>query len=183
MNLIQTILFGLSLCADCFAVSVCSGVTLRDVRIRDVAKVAVSFAVIQTSFLIAGWGAGALFAGLVEKIAHIIGFLLLFYVGSSMAVEGIRGEDEGKNLNGWKNIILGGIATSIDALAVGISLNLTGQDWAETFPQAVSVFVFTALSVVIGIPGGQKIGTKAGHLAEIAGGIVLIGIGLSVLLK
>lgn len=180
--ILQTILFGLSLCADCFAVSLCSSVTLKKVEAKTIAKVALSFAAIQTAFLLTGWAFGYMLAGLFEKIAHSIGFMLLLYVGGSMLVEGIRGEEEEKDLNGWKNIILGGIATSIDALAVGISLSMAGQNWSETFPEALSVFVFTVLSVIVGIAGGKTIGEKVGNWAEIIGGIVLIGIGIAILL-
>ena len=182
MELLQTLLFGLSLCADCFAVSVCSSVTLKQIRFGSVAKVAVSFAVIQTGLLLAGWAFGSLMVGYVERLAHIIGFLLLLYVGGSICIEGFKGESEQRDLNGWKNVILGGIATSIDALAVGISLSMAGQDWGATLPEAISVFVCTTLSVVIGIPFGKKIGEKVGRIAEIAGGFVLIGIGISVLI-
>lgn len=99
-----------------------------------------------------------------------------------MCIEGFKGESEQRDLNGWKNVILGGIATSIDALAVGISLSMAGQVWGATLPEAISVFVCTTLSVVIGIPFGKKIGEKVGRIAEIAGGFVLIGIGISVLI-
>ena len=181
MELLQTILFGLSLCTDCFAVSVCSSITLKRMNAGNVAKVAACFALIQTGLLLAGWAFGSLLAGYVEKLSHIIGFLLLIYVGGSMCIEGFKGEGEQRDLNGWKNVILGGVATSIDALAVGISLSMAGQSWAQTFPEAVSVFVCTAASVGVGIPFGKTIGEKAGHIAEIVGGLVLIGIGISVL--
>ena len=188
----------ISLCADCFAVSLCSGVTLKKIEFRSVAKVAAAFAVIQTGLLVLGWLLGSAVAGLVFKAAHIIGFLLLLYVGGSMLVEGIKGEEEVKNLDGLKNIVLGGIATSIDALAVGVSQSLaTGvskslvegvsqspaSQQADSFiTLAVSVFVVTAASVVAGIAGGKVIGRKFGRWAEIAGGLVLIIIALRILL-
>lgn len=176
------ILFALSLCADCFAVSLCSSVTLKTVSWKDVLRVALAFAVIQTGLLLAGWAFGSFLAGLLTKIAHIIGFLLLLYVGGSMFIEGIRGEDEVKDLNGLKNVIIGGIATSIDALAVGVSLSMDPKPWDEVMPMALAVFAVTALSVVAGIFGGKTIGSKAGRWAEIAGGLVLVGIGVSILL-
>ena len=176
------LVFALSLCADCFAVSLCSSVTLKTVRWKDVVRVALAFAVIQTGLLLAGWAFGSLLAGLLTKIAHIIGFLLLLYVGGSMFIEGIRGEEEVKDLNGLRNVVLGGIATSIDALAVGVSLSMDSKPWGEVLPLAVAVFAVTALSVVAGIWGGKTVGSKAGRWAEIAGGLVLVGIGVSILL-
>ncbi len=182
LTVVSALIFALSLCADCFAVSLCSSVTLKSVRWKEVLRVALAFAVIQTGLLLAGWAFGSFLAGLLTKIAHVIGFLLLLYVGGSMFIEGIRGEDEVKDLNGLKNVIIGGVATSIDALAVGVSLSMDSKPWNEVMPMALAVFAVTALSVVAGIFGGKTIGSKAGRWAEIAGGLVLVGIGVSILL-
>ena len=182
MEIWEAILLAASLCADCLAVSLCSGVTLRSVRWREILGVALAFAVIQSGLLLAGWAFGYLFVGLVEKISHIIAFLLLLYVGGSMLIEGIKGEAEVRDLSSWRNIILGGVATSIDALAVGVAQSMEGADWPAFLPLLVAVFVITALSVIIGLRGGRAIGARFGRWAEIAGGLVLIGIGGSVLL-
>lgn len=171
-----------SLCADCLAVSLCSGVTLRSVRWGHVLGVALTFAVIQSGLLLAGWAFGHLFVGLVDRISHIIGFLLLLYVGGSMLVEGIRGGEEARDLNGWRNVLLAGVATSIDALAVGVAQSMADVTWEGLLPLFVSVFVITALSVVVGLRGGSALGTRFGRWAEVIGGSILILIGISVLL-
>ena len=181
MGIWEAILLAASLCADCLAVSLCSGVTLRSVRWREILGVALAFAVIQTALLLAGWAFGYLFVGLVEKISHVIAFLLLLYVGGSMLIEGIRGEAEVRDLSSWRNIVLGGLATSIDALAVGVSQSMDGVDWQSFLPLLIAVFGITALSVVVGLRGGSAIGARFGRWAEIVGGAVLIGIGVSVL--
>lgn len=181
MEIWEAILLAASLCADCLAVSLCSGVTLRSVRWREILGVALAFAVIQSGLLLAGWAFGYLFVGLVEKISHIIAFLLLLYVGGSMLIEGIKGEAEVRDLSSWRNIILGGLATSIDALAVGVAQSMDGADWPGFLPLLVSVFAITALSVVVGLRGGRAIGARFGRWAEIVGGLVLIAIGISVL--
>ena len=181
MGIWEAILLAASLCADCLAVSLCSGVTLRSVRWREILGVALAFAVIQTALLLAGWAFGYLFVGLVEKISHVIAFLLLLYVGGSMLIEGIRGEAEVRDLSSWRNIVLGGLATSIDALAVGVSQSMDGVDWQGFLPLLIAVFGITALSVVVGLRGGSAIGARFGRWAEIVGGAVLIGIGVSVL--
>lgn len=181
MELIKAILLAVSLCADCFAVSMCSAVTLKQIDFKSIAKVALAFAVIQAGLLWAGWEFGNVFVGMISKISHIIGFLLLLYVGGSMLLEAIRNKEEVKNLNGLKNVIIGGIATSIDALAVGVSQSMAGVLWSQFIPLLISVFAVTALSVVTGILGGKKLGKKFGRGAEICGGIVLVGIGVSVL--
>lgn len=182
MTIIEAILIAVSLCADCFAVSLCSSVTLKQIRWGSVLKVALAFAVIQTGLMFAGWAFGELFVGLIEKVSHIIGFLLLLYVGGSMLIEGIKGEEEVKDLNGLKNVIIGGIATSIDALAVGVAQSMAGCNFKGVLPLLVSVFAVTALSVIAGIWGGKNLGHRFGRWAEIAGGLVLIGIGVGILL-
>lgn len=181
MEIWEAILLAASLCADCLAVSLCSGVTLRSVRWREILGVALAFAVIQAGLLLAGWAFGYLFVGMVEKISHIIAFLLLLYVGGSMLIEGIKGEAEVRDLSSWRNIIIGGVATSIDALAVGVAQSMEGGDWPAFLPLLVAVFAITALSVVIGLRGGRAIGARFGRWAEIVGGVVLIAIGVSVL--
>ena len=181
--LFQVILFGMSLCADCFAVSLCSGVTLRSSRWKDILTVALVFALIQTSFLFLGWALGHAVVAYVIKIANWIAFLLLLYVGGSMFIEGVRNKSEARDLSSFRNLIIGGVATSIDAFSVGVSMAMGGDAIGEILPKAVSVFVFTVLSVIAGIAGGKKIGSHAGPVAEIIGGLVLIGIGLSILLK
>ena len=181
MEIWEAILLAASLCADCLAVSLCSGVTLRSVRWREILGVAFAFAVIQAGLLLAGWAFGYLFVGLVEKISHVIAFLLLLYVGGSMLIEGIRGKAEVRDLSSWRNVIVGGVATSIDALAVGVSQSMNGSNLQGFLPLLIAVFAITALSVVIGLRGGRAIGARFGRWAEIVGGAVLIGIGVSVL--
>lgn len=179
--IIVTTLFALSLCADCFAVSTCSSVTLKEVRWNTVAWIAFVFGVVQAGLMVIGWAFGDLFVGYIEKIANIIGFLLLLYVGGSMIKEAVGGECETVNLNGLKNVILGAIATSIDAFAVGISLSMDKESPSDLMWKAVAVFICTFLSVVAGMFGGHKIGHRFGKMAEIVGGIVLIAIGLNIL--
>lgn len=181
MGVAESILVAVSLCADCFAVSLCSSVTLKEIRRKQLSLVALSFAVIQSSFLLAGWLFGSFLAGFVERIAHIIAFALLAYVGGSMLVEGIRGEENARDLSSLRNIIVGGVATSIDALAVGVSQSVAGQVWSGFVPLLVSVAVVTAVSVVAGINGGKVIGGRFGRWAEIAGGTVLAVIGIGML--
>ena len=188
--ILNAILLGISLCADCFAVALCSSFTVsrEEVR-RKVWTIAVVFAVIQTGLFLAGWGVGTMateliseYVGHFEKVAHVIGFLLLLYVGGEMFIDGIRSKSEHLNLSGLRSIILGGVATSIDAAAVGLSMAMDSAPWAEIWPIALSVFVFTLLSVVVGMLSGSFVGRKLGYSARIVGGLVLIGLGINILL-
>ena len=191
MNIvISAILLGISLCADCFAVALCSSVTVsrEEVR-RKVWTIAAVFAVIQTGLFLAGWGLGTLatdlisaYVGHFEKVAHVIGFLLLLYVGGEMFLDGVRSKTDHLNLNGFRSIVIGGVATSIDAAVVGLSMSMDEAPWADIWPIALSVFVFTAISVVVGMLSGSFIGRKLGYSARIVGGLVLIGLGVHILL-
>ena len=182
-DIILAFALAVSLCADCFAVSLCSGVTMKGVTRKKVLLVALVFGVVQAAFLFAGYFFGDLFVGYVEKFAHWIGFLLLLYVGGSMILEAIRGEEEARDLNGIRNILVASVATSIDALAVGISLSMDMEPVRSALLKAVAVLIVTVISVVAGIVGGRKIGTRFGRGAELFGGIVLILIGLNILLN
>ena len=189
-GIIDAILIGISLCADCFAVSLCSSflVPKEELR-RKVALVAAVFAVVQTGFFLGGWLLGTFATELIaahvshfETGTHIVGFLLLLYVGGAMFLDGVRGKSEHLNLDGFKGILLGGVATSIDASAVGLSMAMDTTPWAAIAPVALSVFVFTALSVVAGMLSGSFVGRKLGYSARIVGGLVLIGLGIHILL-
>lgn len=183
VSILITILFALSLCADCFAVSTCSSVTLKEVRWNAVAWIAFVFGIVQAGLLVVGWAFGDLFVGYIEKVAHIIGFLLLLYVGGSMVREALGGECETVNLNGLRNVVLGAVATSIDAFAVGISLSMDQESLSDLTWKAVAVFACTVLSVVAGMFGGHRIGHRFGKMAELCGGVVLMVIGLNILFQ
>ena len=181
-SIILALLLAVSLCADCFAVSLCSGVTMGNVRRRQVLTIALVFGFVQAGLLLLGYLFGDLFVGYVEKFAHWIGFLLLLYVGGSMILEAVKGKEEARDLNGLRNIIVASIATSIDALAVGISLSMEQDTLSSALLKTAAVFLVTVLSVVAGILGGRRIGTRFGRSAEFVGGCVLILIGLNILL-
>ena len=183
MRILEAILLAVSLCADCFAVALCASVTVRKVKLRHILRVGLVFAVVQTGFFLAGWGFASLIAGNLQKAGDIIGFLLLLYVGGSKIKNGLDKERrERANLDGVRNLLIAAVADSIDALAVGISMSLAKAEAAEALLVSAAILVFTFVSVAIGMPLGSKIGEKFGKIAEVAGGIVLILIGLNILL-
>jgi len=189
-EILSAILLGMSLCADCFAVTLCSSFLVsREELKKKVLTVVLVFVFIHTGFLLGGWALGTfatdLIAGHVahfERIAHIIGFLLLLYVGLEMFLDGVRSKSEHLNLDGIGGIILGSVATSIDAAAVGISMALNGTGWSGMVPVSLSLIVFTVLSVVVGMLSGSFLGRKLGYSARIIGGLVLIALGIRILL-
>jgi len=174
MTILESILLAASLCADCFAVSLCSSIKLRSLKWNNVAFIALVFAIIQAGLLLAGWWFGELFVGFLGKAAKVVAFLLLLYVGGSLLYEGIVGKEEQLDLNSFRNIVLGGIATSIDAVAVGASQSIDGVMWNGILPLFIAVFALTAASVVLGMVGGSRLGRNYGRIAEIIGGAVLL---------
>lgn len=180
MEFLEPILTALSLCADCFAVSLCSSVSIKKIEKRQIFKLALCFAIIQTSLFLAGWLFGSIFLGLVQKISNILGGALLIYVGFTMLLEGLKNESECRDLNGLKNIIIAGVATSIDALTVGAAASMHGsQANAANTVLAITLFVITFISVVAGILSAKVVGKSLGRWAEIIGGAVLLGLGVS----
>lgn len=179
----SALLLAVSLCADCFAVTSCSSVTLQSISWRRVLPIALAFAVIQTALMLLGWLFGDIFIGAVEKVADIIGFLMLLYVGGSMILEAARGSSDTRNLNGIRNVIIGGVATSLDAFAVGISMSMDHCPADRATINLAAVFIVTMLSVIAGIFGGYRVGGKFGRPAEAVGGCVLVLIGLNILFK
>lgn len=180
-SIIDSAVIALSLCADCFAVAICSSLSLRRTTPTSVLKTAVTFAVIHICFLLGGYFLGDLVVNYVYKISHLIGFLLLLYVGGSMLVSGFKKHTEHADFNSMRKIILGGIATSIDALAVGISLSMS--ETVQIWTQAITLFIITIAAVSIGIAWGKRIGEKTGNWAKVIGGLVLIAIGVCILIQ
>lgn len=181
LQILTVIVFAASLCADCFAVSICSSVTLRRIDMRSVSLIALVFGIVQAGLLLVGYAFGDLFVGVVGVAAKWIGMLLLAYVGGSMLKGAFDKECEVRNLEGLRNVIIGAVATSIDAFVVGISLSMGSEQWPVMAANATAVFVLTMLSVVAGMCFGQRIGTRFGKIAEGVGGAVLIVLAVGML--
>lgn len=181
LPILESLLLAVSLCADCFAVSTCSSVTLKGISLRRILPIALTFGVVQSALMASGWLFGDIFVGHIQKLAGLVGFLLLLYVGGSMIIEAVRGGEEARDLNGLVNVFIGALATSIDAFAVGVSLSMGFVSSDRMMMNLAAVFVVTILSVAGGMFGGQRIGRRFGRPAEAIGGVVLILIGLNIL--
>ena len=153
-NAFYALLSGVSLSADSFAVSLCSSVSNRHARRSVSAGIALIFAVIQTGLLLGGWVAthqlgewmSARYAHF-DTAANITGFLLLLLVGISMLRDAIRNKPEQLDFHHIGKVLLGAVATSIDAFSVGISMALDGASWQRIALVAASTFLFTFLAV------------------------------------
>lgn len=181
-EIIKHLLLSLSLCADCFAVALCAGVSMRNLKWKDVIGIALVFAVIHVLFMSAGWLFGGFIVRYVMQFMKWIGMGLLVFVGCMMIRDAFRENEEAANLNGFRNTLMAASADSIDALAVGVSMSMAEQNFSEILDLVLILFCVTVAVVATGLRGGSFIGRRAGRPASVAGGAVLILLGLNVLL-
>jgi manganese efflux pump family protein len=168
---------GLSM--DAFAVSVVAGLGLAQVTYRHVFRIAFHFGLFQFLMPILGWLAGMQLADYIEAYDHWIAFGLLSYVGGKMLWEARHERKPGAGVDPTRGLMLVtlSLATSIDALAVGLSMALLG---VEILLPSIIIGVVTASLCTAGILFGARIGSRWSRYAEIAGGIILIAIGLRI---
>ena len=183
MNLIELLLIAVGLSMDAFSVSICKGLTTKKFSWRMALVCGLWFGLFQALMPIIGYFLGAQFQELVEAYDHWIAFGLLFLIGANMireAVWGKKEENEGNGSLGFKTMLFLAVATSIDALAVGISFAcIQVKLWSSVFIIGLTTFLFSILGVKIGHVFGSKFEKSAG----IIGGIILILIGLKILLE
>jgi putative Mn2+ efflux pump MntP len=179
---ITIILIALGLSLDAFAVSIASGVAIRDLRIAHALRIALFFGTFQAIMPVIGWLAGIGLQGLISGFDHWIAFGLLGFIGCKMIYESFRLPSERKILDplSLSVLLILSIATSIDALAVVLSFALLRV--AIVTPIIVIGLITFLLSLL-----GSLVGGRFGHLferkMELAGGLVLIGIGVKILLE
>lgn len=175
-----------ALAMDAFAVSLATGICLRRARPGQTLRMAAAFGLFQAAMPVAGWALGLTVRSLVDSYAGWAAFGLLALVGGKMVWEGAKGEDAGehcapKDPTRGLQLLMLAVATSIDALAVGLSFAVLGEPiW---FPAAVIglvCFVLTGLGVKIGCMAGHV--TAVSRYAEVFGGLTLVGIGLKLAL-
>ncbi len=184
MQIFEIILLSLSLSVDSLLVSMGGGVSLECKRFSIVLSIALFFAVVQAGLLGLGWFAGYAVAYLIYKIANVIGFLILAYLGGGAVWSALRGKEDGRglDLNGVWPLAVAAVATSIDAFAVGASLAMSEEmPSGDVFILCASVGAVTMLASSCGIRFGSLIGQKFGCQAKMAGGAVLILIGVKLL--
>lgn len=185
MDVWELLLIGVGLSMDAFAVSVCKGLGMRKVNMRTSTVLALFFGGFQALMPLIGWALGSQFLWLIEPIDHWIAFGLLAFIGGKMLVEAVRGEDEEADEGDAERIDLSeflmlAIATSIDALAVGISFAALS---VQIVPAITLIGVTTFLLTYVGVAVGHFFGARWQRPASIAGGIVLILIGCKILLE
>ena len=181
MSLLEILLLGVSLSMDAFAVSICQGLTLKSFSLKHVLVIGLWYGGFQFLMPVIGFFLSARYAGMIESFDHWIAFGLLFLIGVNMIREALSNEEESLTSSlAFLTMLKLAIATSIDALAVGVSLSLL-QD-TIVFP-ALLIGLTTFTISAVGVSFGKYIGEKFSSKAEIAGGIVLILLGVKILLE
>ena len=180
------LLMGVGLSMDAFAVSICKGLSMRKVNKKQCLVIGLFFGGFQALMPFIGWVLGSQFEQYITSIDHWIAFILLGFIGGKMVVEAIREKDEAVEVGKMdppldlKEMFILAIATSIDALAVGITFAFLQVPIVE----AISVIGITTFVIsVIGVYVGNFFGNRYKKKAELAGGIILILIGLKILLE
>lgn len=183
MEIWTIILIALALAVDAFAVALASGVSLCQVSGRQTFRLAFHFGLFQAMMNIIGWAAGLTVRTLLESLDHWLAFGLLALVAAKMIKDAVVGrEEEAEKIDPTKGytLVMLSVATSIDSLAVGLSFSVLNVSiW---LPAAIIGAVAT-LMTIMGLKLGCLLGSasRIGSRAEIAGGLVLLGIGLNIL--
>ncbi|MBR4181928.1 MAG: manganese efflux pump [Candidatus Methanomethylophilaceae archaeon] len=181
MDFIAILLIAVGLAMDAFAVSLCKGLALRKVTLRNMLIAGLWFGGFQALMPIIGFYLGVSFYDLISAYDHWVAFFLLFLIGANMVREGLFGEEEEVDADmGVKTMALLAIATSIDALAIGISFAMTED---SIFLPALIIGLVTLVISMAGVKIGSLFGDRFGKKAEVLGGVILIVIGMKVLLE
>lgn len=182
MPFAELFLVAVALAMDAFAVSIATGVCLQTVTMRQTMRLSWHFGLFQALMPVVGWLLGIKVRPYIEAYDHWIAFALLGYLGVKMIHEAFQEKDDECRTDptrGWSLIVLS-VATSIDALAVGLSLSILGVSvWTPALVIGVVAFAFTAAGIHIGRIAAC--GECVGRYAEVIGGLVLLGIGVKIL--
>ena len=184
MGFFELLLLAVGLSMDAFAVSICKGLSMKKAGIKEGAICGAWFGGFQALMPLIGFFLGTLFAEAIEAFDHWVAFGLLGIIGINMLKEAFSKEEEcescGCDLSA-KNMLVMAIATSIDALAVGISLAMAGNVNIWVAIALIGVITFTLSGV--GVKIGNVFGSRFEKKAQIAGGCILILLGLKILLE
>lgn len=186
MGIIELALIAVGLSMDAFAVSVCKGLGMKRLDMGQALVIALFFGGFQALMPLAGWALGSGFQSYIEPVDHWIAFALLAFIGGKMLYDAFHEEDGDEPIAGeaarfdLKEILMLAIATSIDALAVGVSFAFLQVD---IVPAISLIGVITFALSLVGVAAGHQFGARFEKPATIVGGLVLILIGLKILLE
>jgi len=181
MGILELIIIAVGLAMDCFAVSIGIGITSSKIKLKKALIISLFFGIFQGIMPIIGWFIGKSFSELINNVDHWIACGILVFIGLKMIIEALNHSDE-KTYNTDKFWVLIGlsIATSIDALVVGLGLGLLNTNIIFT---GVIIAIITLIISFAGIFLGKKFKMVFGNWAKIMGGIILIGIGVKIVFE
>ena len=185
MGLIELCFIAVGLSMDAFAVSICKGLACREQNLRNNLLAGLYFDGFQGLMPAIGWLLGVRFSDAITSIDHWIAFVLLSFIGGSMIRESRSGAEE-EELDasfGFRAMLPLAVATSIDALAVGVSFAFLGMTGREILGAAALIGAVTFVLSAVGVRVGSVFGSRFKSRAELCGGVILIFIGLKILLE
>ena len=187
MGFLELLILAIGVSMDAFAVSICKGLSSKKANLANMGKCGLWFGGFQALMPLIGFFIGTLFADAISAIDHWIAFLLLAFIGANMLKEVFWPDEEcdcanEKNADfSYKTMLTMAVATSIDALAVGVSLSLAGG--VNIFLAVLLIGLTTGAFSAAGVKIGSVFGDKFEKKAQIAGGAILILLGLKILLE
>ncbi len=181
MTLLELFILAVGLSMDAFAVSVCKGLALGKIKVKHCLIVGAWFGGFQALMPLIGWFLGSRFEQYIRAFDHWVAFALLVAIGANMLREALSGEEEKADASlAFKTMLVMAVATSIDALAVGITFAFLR---VRILPAVLFIGVTTFLLSMLGVKAGSLFGEKYQKKAEIAGGVILILLGVKILLE
>ncbi len=182
MGILEIIIIGTILALDAFAISIYEGISMKKMNYKNTIIIAFYFGIFQAIMLVIGYLLGSAFSDFVASVDHWIAFILLVIIGGKMIKDSTDHKKKKKKNSkvDAKAMILLAAATSIDALAIGVTFGFLE---INIFLAATIVGTITFLLSMAGVKIGNKFGNKLQNKAELIGGIILIIIGLKILLE
>ena len=181
MSIIELFILALGLSMDAFAVSICKGLSVPKLQAKHCLICGVYFGGFQALMPLIGWALGIRFQSLITNIDHWIAFVLLAAIGANMIKESFSKEDECPDASfGFKAMLTLAVATSIDALAVGVTFAFLD---VNIIPAVLLIGATTFVCSAVGVKIGNVFGNRFQSKAEFCGGLVLIAIGLKILIE
>ena len=183
MSLLEVFLIGVGLSMDAFAVSIGKGLGMRRIDYRTSFALAFSFGLFQALMPVLGWLLASSFAQAIESVDHWVAFALLAIIGGKMILDAVRGDDDGGGSTStvtFSELMLLSVATSIDALAIGITFAALA---VPPFPAVAIIGITTFAFSLGGVVLGNRFGSRYERPAGILGGVILIIIGIKVLVE
>ena len=186
MSIFEIVLMAVALSMDAFAVAICKGLSTEKVQIKHMLVVGAWFGSFQALMPFIGCTIGSAFLSYIETLDHWITFVLLAFIGGNMIKEALSGEEECECTDSSlapRVMLTMAVATSIDALAAGVGMSVDLNGITQILFATLSIGLITFALSALGVKIGNVFGSRYKFLAELSGGIVLVGMGIKILLE